>query len=91
MANRERHLPTEAPLVNLTVQQLAYLVAVADHETFSEAAASLSVTTSALSQGLATKLLRCWRMRNGLSLTPATSAGGSRRPNTVVLVACAWE
>ena len=53
MAHRERHLPTEAPLVNLTVQQLAYLVAVADHETFSEAAASLSVTTSALSQGLA--------------------------------------
>ena len=39
--------------MNLTVQQLAYLVAVADHETFSEAAASLSVTTSALSQGLA--------------------------------------
>ena len=53
MADLERQLPSEAPLVNLTVQQLAYLVAVADHETFSEAAASLSVTTSALSQGLA--------------------------------------
>jgi DNA-binding transcriptional LysR family regulator len=53
VADPERQLPSEAPLVNLTVQQLAYLVAVADHETFSEAAASLSVTTSALSQGLA--------------------------------------
>lgn len=40
------------PLVSLTVQQLAYLVAVADSGTFSEAAASLGVTTSALSQGL---------------------------------------
>jgi len=39
--------------MNLTVQQLAYLVAVADHDTFSEAAASLGVTTSALSQGVA--------------------------------------
>jgi DNA-binding transcriptional LysR family regulator len=41
------------PLLNLTVQQLAYLVAVADSATFSQAAASSGVTTSALSQGLA--------------------------------------
>lgn len=53
MASPDRPSPTEGPLLNLTVQQLAYLVAVADHETFSEAAASLGVTTSALSQGLA--------------------------------------
>lgn len=43
----------ERPLLNLTVAQLAYLVAVADHDTFSDAAASLGVSTSALSQGLA--------------------------------------
>lgn len=53
MPSRNRPSPVEGPLLNLTVQQLAYLVAVADHETFSEAAASLGVTTSALSQGLA--------------------------------------
>jgi DNA-binding transcriptional LysR family regulator len=41
------------PLPTLTVQQLAYLVAAADSTSFSEAAASLGVTTSALSQGLA--------------------------------------
>ena len=43
----------EPPLLHLTVPQLSYLVAVADHDTFAEAAASLGVTTSALSQGLA--------------------------------------
>ncbi|MEX1218752.1 MAG: LysR family transcriptional regulator [Acidimicrobiales bacterium] len=53
MADPHRQFPAEGPLLNLTVQQLAYLVAVADHETFSEAASSLGVTTSALSQGLA--------------------------------------
>lgn len=53
MPSRNRPSPVEGSLLNLTVQQLAYLVAVADHETFSEAAASLGVTTSALSQGLA--------------------------------------
>lgn len=53
MATPDRRSPTEAPLLNLTVQQLAYLVAVTEHETFSEAAASLGVSTSALSQGLA--------------------------------------
>ena len=53
MTTRRRQLPVEPPLLNPTVQQLAYLVAVADHETFSEAASSLGVTTSALSQGLA--------------------------------------
>lgn len=53
MADPDHPSPADGPLLNLTVQQLAYLVAVADHETFSEAAASLGVTTSALSQGLA--------------------------------------
>ena len=43
----------EAALPNLTVQQLSYLVAVADSPTFAAAAGSLGVTTSALSQGLA--------------------------------------
>lgn len=43
----------EPPLLNLTVPQLSYLVAVADHDTFADAASSLGVTTSALSQGLA--------------------------------------
>ncbi len=43
----------ERPLPQLTIQQLDYLVAVADHETWAEAAASLGVTPSALSQGLA--------------------------------------
>lgn len=42
----------DPPLLNLTVPQLAYLVAVAEHDTFAEAAASMGVTTSALSQGL---------------------------------------
>ena len=41
------------PLLHLTISQLSYLVAVADAETFSAAASSLGVTTSALSQGLA--------------------------------------
>ncbi len=43
----------ERPLPQLTIQQLDYLVAVADHATWAEAAASLGVTPSALSQGLA--------------------------------------
>lgn len=38
---------------NLTVQQLEYLVAVADAPTWAEAAATVGVTPSALSQGLA--------------------------------------
>lgn len=42
-----------ANLPNLTVQQLEYLVAAFDSETHSEAAASLGVSPSALSQGLA--------------------------------------
>lgn len=45
--------PVAAGPLNLTVPQLSYLVAVADHDTFAEAATSLGVTTSALSQGLA--------------------------------------
>jgi DNA-binding transcriptional LysR family regulator len=42
----------DPPLPALTVPQLSYLVAVASSATFAEAAASLGVTTSALSQGL---------------------------------------
>lgn len=41
------------PLPQLTVQQLAYLVAVADQPTWADAAATLGVTPSALSQGMA--------------------------------------
>lgn len=41
------------PLPALTIPQLTYLVAVADAPTFAAAAASVGVTTSALSQGLA--------------------------------------
>lgn len=41
------------PLPQLTIQQLDYLVAVADHATWAKAAATLGVTPSALSQGLA--------------------------------------
>ncbi len=40
-------------LPNLTVQQLEYLVAAVDHTTHGDAASSLGVTPSALSQGLA--------------------------------------
>lgn len=43
----------DPPLPALTVPQLSYLVAVSSSATFSEAAQSLGVTTSALSQGLA--------------------------------------
>ncbi len=43
----------DRPLPQLTIQQLDYLVAVDDHETWAEAATSLGVTPSALSQGLA--------------------------------------
>ena len=41
------------PMLQPSIQQLSYLVAVADESTFSEAAATLGVSTSALSQGLA--------------------------------------
>lgn len=58
-SDRPSEPPAEPPLLSLTVPQLAYLVAVADHETFAEAAASLGVTTSALSQGLAELERRC--------------------------------
>lgn len=53
MPTRDRIDPAEPPLLALTTQQLAYLVAVADHDTFAEAAASVGVSTSALSQGVA--------------------------------------
>ena len=42
-----------APMLQPSIQQLSYLVAVADETTFSTAAATLGVSTSALSQGLA--------------------------------------
>lgn len=45
--NRER-----PPLPNLTIQQLEYLVAVSMTDTWSEAAASVGVSQSALSQGV---------------------------------------
>lgn len=51
MANLNQ--PAGPPLLHLTISQLSYLVAVADAETFSAAAVSLGVSTSALSQGLA--------------------------------------
>lgn len=53
MANPRTTGSAEPPLLNLTVAQLSYLAAVADHETFAEAAVAVGVTTSALSQGLA--------------------------------------
>lgn len=43
----------DRPLPQLTIQQLDYLVAVDEQNTWAEAAASLGVTPSALSQGLA--------------------------------------
>ena len=50
----DRRTAAEAPpLLQPTIQQLSYLVAVADSPTFSAAAASIGVSTSALSQGLA--------------------------------------
>jgi len=82
MPTADRRSPAEGPLLNLTVQQLAYLVAVADHETFSEAASSLGVTTSALSQGLA-ELER----RLGLSLFERQG----RRHKTAESVVCELE
>ncbi len=45
--------PRTEPMLQPSIQQLSYLVAVADAATFSEAAAGLGVSTSALSQGLA--------------------------------------
>ncbi len=43
----------DVPVPNLTVQQLEYLVAVSRSDTWADAAASLGVSPSALSQGLA--------------------------------------
>lgn len=40
-------------LPDISIRQLEYLVAVADHDTWSQAAASVGVSASALSQGLA--------------------------------------
>ena len=49
----QRGTPTPAPMLQPSIQQLSYLVAVADAATFSDAAATIGVSTSALSQGLA--------------------------------------
>ena len=49
----QRGTSNPAPMVLPSIQQLSYLVAVADEATFSDAAATLGVSTSALSQGLA--------------------------------------
>ena len=43
----------DAVLPDLSIRQLEYLTAVADHRTFTEAAADVGVSASALSQGLA--------------------------------------
>lgn len=43
----------ELPLPQITIQQLDYLVAVANHASWAEAASSVGVSPSALSQGLA--------------------------------------
>jgi len=49
----QRGTSTPALMLQPSIQQLSYLVAVADEATFSDAAATLGVSTSALSQGLA--------------------------------------
>jgi DNA-binding transcriptional LysR family regulator len=51
--SRARTPEPDPALPPLTVPQLAYLVAVGESATFAEAAASVGVSTSALSQGLA--------------------------------------
>ena len=48
-----RTTAVDPPVLQPTIQQLLYLVAVADASTFSAAAATCGVSTSALSQGLA--------------------------------------
>ena len=45
--------PTVPVLPNVSTSQLAYLVAITRHRTWAEAASSLGVTPSALSQGIA--------------------------------------
>ncbi len=52
-STRRRSHQHHRSLPQLTIQQLDYLVAVADSSTWAEAASSLGVTPSALSQGLA--------------------------------------
>ena len=49
----QRGTSTPALMLQPSIQQLSYLVAVADAATFSDAAATIGVSTSALSQGLA--------------------------------------
>ncbi len=71
-------------LPNLTTAQLGYLVAITRHRTWAEAATSLGVTPSALSQGIA-------EMERRLGV-PLFAADGRRRvPHeyTATLAACA--
>ena len=46
-------MPEAGPPLQLTTQQLEYLVAIARHDTWAEAAAEIGVSPSALSQGIA--------------------------------------
>ena len=46
-------MPEAGPPLQLTTQQLEYLVAIARHDTWAEAAADVGVSPSALSQGIA--------------------------------------
>jgi len=49
-----RRVPADSPVLpDLSIRQLEYLAAVADHQTFSDAASDVGVSASALSQGLA--------------------------------------
>jgi len=66
---------------NLTVQQLEYLVAAADSTTHAEAAASLGVSASALSQGLA-ELAR----RTGLTIFEKDGRSQKIRPQAEPIV-----
>lgn len=71
-------------LPNVSTAQLGYLVAVTRHRTWAEAAASLGVTPSALSQGIA-------ELERRLGV-PLFAADGRRRvahEHTAVLTACA--
>ena len=68
--------PSAAPLPNLTVQQLEYLVAAAQEPTFAKAAVVVGVSPSALSQGLA-ELER----RVGLRLFEAAGRGRALAPD----------
>ena len=71
-------------LPNLSTAQLGYVVAIARHRTWAQAAASLGVTPSALSQGVA-ELER----RLGVSLYAADGRRRVPHDHTAALAACA--